>query len=165
MFTASDERLYALDGRPMALWEELGYGAPTLIGFARLCSEALAANRQVPLAELVTEARAILYAARQRGAIEIKGVNNAFDSSERLLAVCVELDADRQLVLRRRQDPEVTIRFLDGFRQLCTSGLVMHHLFRDFSLTRAGFELARSIPRQDVGVLDLFMEEQTLGEV
>ena len=95
------------------------------------------------------EARAILYLARRRGAIEIKGVNHAFESSERFLAVCVELDLDRTFILKRRDDPELTVRFLDGFRQLCASGLVMHHLFRDFSLTRRGFEVARSIRRED----------------
>ena len=164
MFTATNDKTYSLDGRELVLWEELGLGAPTVIGFARLCSQALTANRQAPAEELATESRAILYAARHRGAIEVKGVNHAFDSSERLLAICVELDADRQLVFRRRHAPEFTIRFLDGFRQLCASGLVMHHLFREFSLTRAGFELARTIPRHEVQIVDLLAEEQLLGD-
>jgi hypothetical protein len=164
MFTATNEKTYTLDGRQPVLWDELGFGAPTLIAFARLCSEALAAPRPLAEESLGVEARIILYAARRRGALEIKGVNNAFDSSERLLAVCVEVDADRQVVFRRRDDPELTIRFLDGFRQLCVSGLVMHHLFREFSLTRAGFELARTIPRQDVAILEEFAGEQLLGD-
>jgi hypothetical protein len=164
MFTGSNQKTYALDGRQMILWEELGSGAPTLIAFARLCSDALAANRQSPTEELLAEARAILYAARLRGAIEVKGVNDAFDSSERFLAVCVELDAERQLVCRRRDEPELTMRFLDAFRQLCASGLVMHHLFRDFSLTRAGFDLARTIAREEVRILERLAEEQVLGD-
>jgi hypothetical protein len=165
MFEATNQRIYSLDGRQLVLWEELGAGAPTLIGFARLCSDALAANRVGPTEDLLVEARAILYAARRRGAIEIKAVNDAFDSSERFLAICVELDADRQLICRRRDDPELTMRFLDGFRQLCASGLVMHHLFREFSLTRCGFELARVIPRHEVPILQLLADEQVLGEI
>ena len=156
---------YSRDSQQMVLWQELGTGAPTLMGFARLCSEALAANRQAAADELSEEARAILYAARRRGAIEIKGTDTAFDSSERLLAVCIELEADRQLILRRAGQPELTMRFLDGFRQLCASGLIMHHLFREFSLTRAGFELARTIARDQVRILDALAEGSILDEI
>ncbi len=160
----SNVQHYTQEGRNLVLWEELGAGAPTLIAFAQLCSQALAANRTEPAERLSDEARAILYAARHRGSIEIKGVNHAFESSERFLTVCVELDLERQLILKRHDDPELTIRFLDGFRQLCASGLVMHHIYRDFSLTRSGFELARTIPREQVPLLDLLAEEQVLGE-
>ena len=164
MFTATNDKLYALDGRPMILWEELGIGAPTLIAFARLCSDALAANYPEPPLPLSEEARAILYLARRRGAMEIKGINHAFDSSERFLAVCVEVDLERTFILKRRDDPELTVRFLDGFRQLCASGLVMHHLLRDFSLTLRGFEVARSIRQEDVPVLGALAEEQLIDE-
>ena len=68
-------------------------------------------------------------------------MNDAFSAPARFLAVRVELDEEQWLVFRSREDPAVTIRFLDGFRELCAAGLVMHHLYRDFSLTRAGFEL------------------------
>jgi hypothetical protein len=155
---------YSEDGRQMVLWQELGEGAPTLIAFARLCSDALAANYPEPSLPLTEEARAILYLARRRGAMEIKGVNQAFDSSERFLAVCVEIDLEHTFILKRRDDPELTIRFLDGFRQLCVSGLVMHHLLRDFSLTLRGFEIARSIRREDVPVLVALAEEQLIDE-
>ena len=155
---------YSEDGRQMVLWQELGEGAPTLIAFARLCSDALAANYPEPTLPLSEEARAILYLARRRGAMEIKAVNQAFDSSERFLAVCVEVDLDRLFILKRRGEPELTIRFLDGFRQLCVSGLVMHHLLRDFSLTRRGFEVARTIRREDVAALVPLAEEQLIDE-
>jgi hypothetical protein len=154
---------YTEDGRPMVLWEELGEGAPTLIAFARLCSDALARNQRAPAGTLSEEARAIMYVARHRGAIEIKGTNHAFDSSERFLSVCVELDAERQFFMKRRDDPELTVRFLDGFRELCASGLVVHHLFREFSLSRAGFELARAISPEDVPVLESLAEEHGIG--
>jgi hypothetical protein len=150
---------YTEDGRRMAVWEELGEGAPTLIALASLCAESLARNQCEPSEPLSEEARAILYTARRRGAIEIKGTNHAFDSSERFLSVCVELDAERQFFMKRRDDPELTIRFLDGFRQLCASGLVVHHLFREFSLSRSGFELAKSIRAEDVPVLEILAEE------
>lgn len=157
-------RNYSQDGSQMALWEELGAGVPTLMAFARLCGEALAANRQDPVEELSEEAKAILYTARTRGSIEIKGTDTAVDSSERLLAICVEVEPDQQFVFRRRGDPKLTVRFLDGFRQLCASGLVMHHLFREFSLTHSGFELAKTIQRGDIGVLDILADEQEFSD-
>lgn len=153
------------DGRQMVLWDELGAGVPTIIAYARLCSESLACGRIGEVDALSHEALAILYAARRRGAIEVKGVNSAFDSSERFLAVCVELDSERQLILKRRDDPELTIRFLDGFRQLCADGLVMHHIYHDFSLTSAGFNVGRSINAETVPVLKTLAEEQVLGEI
>ncbi len=64
----------------------------------------------------------------------------------------------------RREEPERTIRILDAFRQLCVSGLVMHHLFREFSLTRAGFELARTISRQEVQILERLAADHVLGD-
>jgi len=155
---------FSEDGRQMVLWQELGEGAPTVLAFARLCSDALVANRSVPPESLDQEARAILYLARHRGTLEVKSVNHAFESSERFLTVCVELDLERTFILKRRDDPELTIRFLDGFRQLCAAGLVMHHLFRDFSLTRLGFEVARGIRREEVPILIPLAEEQLLGD-
>jgi hypothetical protein len=184
---------FSEDGRQMVLWQELGEGAPTVVAFARLCSEAIVtshsqrstprpgdAKRENPespvfpadpaetpgdlLESLDEEARAILYLARHRGTIEVKAVNHAFESSERFLTVCVELDMERTFILKRRDDPELTVRFLDGFRQLCVSGLVMHHIFRDFSLTRRGFELARTVPREQVSILLPLAEEQVIGD-
>ncbi|MCA9223281.1 MAG: hypothetical protein KDA71_23355 [Planctomycetales bacterium] len=130
-------------------WQELGEGAPTLIALAHLC--AVAMTREKPLdIELSPEARAILVAARDRGVIEVKGMNQAFEAPERFLAVQIELDEQRMLTFRNREFPEITIRFFNGFRQLCQTGLVMHHLYRDFSLTQAGYELARTIDREEV---------------
>jgi hypothetical protein len=119
---------------------------------------------KTPLESLDEEARAILYLARHRGTIEVKAVNHAFESSERFLTVCVELDLERTFILKRRDDPELTVRFLDGFRQLCIAGLVMHHIFRDFSLTRRGFEVARTIQRDQVPILRTLAEEQVIGD-
>ncbi len=138
-------------------WEELGVGAPTLMALAMLCGKALAG--EAASGELSLEARAILHAARQRGLVEIKGANTAFESPERLLAVHVELEPERGIAFRSRANPEFTVRCLDGFRQLCAAGLVMHHLYREFSLTMRGFETARSVPAELVQeILDQTMD-------
>jgi len=130
-------------------WEDMGVGAPTIIGFARLCSNVLARGNVSP-DDLSVEARALLFAARDRGVIEIKASNNAFDAIDRFLAVYVEVDPDAGLVFKRKVDPARTIRFLDAFRELCGAGLVFHHLYREFSLTSDGFQAAASIERKDV---------------
>jgi hypothetical protein len=96
------------------------------------------------------EAKAILVAARDRGVIEVRGVNTAFDPAARLLAVYVEIDTAQTIAFRDPENPQITVAFLEGFRQLCALGLVMHHLHRDFSLSSRGFQLARSISKQDV---------------
>ncbi len=134
-------------------WEALGAGAPVLVALAQLCSQAMVdgpAVNHVAVEQLMPEAKAILVAARDRGVIEVRGVNTAFDPAARLLAVYVELDQAQTIAFRDPENPQVTVAFLEGFRQLCALGLVMHHLHRDFSLSSRGFQLARSISKQDV---------------
>jgi hypothetical protein len=53
-------------------------------------------------------------------------------------------------MFRSRTEPEITVRFLDGFRQLCNAGLVMHQVGGEFSLTSRGFELAKGIHSAEV---------------
>ncbi len=134
-------------------WEALGAGAPVLVALAQLCSQAMVArsSTKAPSAEgLLPEAKAILVAAGRRGVIEVRGVNTAFDPAARLLAVYVELDEGQTIAFRDPERPETTVLFLEGFRQLCELGLVMHHLHRDFSLSALGFEVARSISQDEV---------------
>lgn len=133
-------------------WEALGNGAPLLVALAQLCSDRWVhgANRSIPPAALSGEARAILFAARDRGIIEIKAVNSAFDAAARLLAVYVELDDEHTIAFRDSKRPEITVRFLDGFRELCEHGLIMHHIYRDFSLAPAALVYAKSIERESV---------------
>jgi hypothetical protein len=124
-------------------WEELGVGAPTVSALALLASQALA--RAAPSEEgpeLIPEARAILVASLPRGLLEIKAVNTAFETPERLLAVYVETEPENWRVFRDRRDPRYTIHCLEGFRRLCAAGLVIHHLYREFSLSSQGFLLA-----------------------
>lgn len=151
-------KLNPIDNYLHGSWEALGEGAPLLVALAQLCSERWALRKglaevndaQKTLLALSPEARAILYSARERGIIEIRAVNSAFDAAARLLAVYVELSDERTVAFRDSKQPEVTVRFMDGFRQLCDAGLVMHHIFRDFSLAPQGLEVARVVQRQDV---------------
>jgi len=135
-------RFFSQAGAGSGELEELLSGVPTIGAFARLCANVLAQPRSdtaSPTVELSGEAEAILWAARERGILEIKGINQEVESAKRLLAIYVEVDSDCFLVFRNRQDPQVTLRFLDGFRELCEAGFMMHHLGTEFSLTRSGF--------------------------
>ena len=96
------------------------------------------------------ESLAILFAARDRGVIEVRGVRTAFEAPGRMLAIYVEEDEDRTIAFRSQAKPEVTVRFFEGFCELCRAGLILHHLHRDFSLSQAGFQRARRINREDV---------------
>ena len=133
-------------------WQDLDQGAPTIIGFANLCSLAIAQATDaeaISADELTDEAKTILVAAATRGTIDIRANRDSFDSAERFLAVCVEYELDRRLLFLDKEDPEQTVRFLEGFGQLCRNGLIIHHLQRDFSLSATGFKLARTLNRDD----------------
>ena len=140
-------------------WEALGNGAPVLVALAQLCSERWVRQpagdsdsslQDAVLDRLIPEAKAILFAAHKRGTIEIRAVNSAFDAAARLLAVYVELDDERVIAFRDPNDPATTVQFLDGFRNLCDCGLVIHHIYRDFSLSASGLKLASQISQQEV---------------
>lgn len=138
-------------------WEQMGFGAPMIMALAQLCGRALVLERQ-DAEGLSVEAKAILYAARHRGVIEVKGSKDAFEAPERFLTVYVELDQERRLRFRTA-DPRVNVRFFDGFRELCARGLVMHQLLHEFSLTRFGFEVAERIDEAEVRqILELAVE-------
>ncbi|GIW57027.1 MAG: hypothetical protein KatS3mg110_3092 [Pirellulaceae bacterium] len=143
------------DHRPAdATSEPLASGMITIWALAQLAARALA-GLVPPPEELSCEAKAILFAARQRGMLEIKGSNAAFERSERLLAVHVEQDEELAICFRSRRNPRFTIRCLEGFRQLCAAGLVMHHFSSEFSLTEAGFREAARVGQEEVqAILD-----------
>ena len=146
-------KLQPLDNYLSGSWDALGAGAPVLVALSQLCSNAMVdldAASPVDVEQLSPEAKAILVASRERGVIEVKAVNVAFEAPSRMLAVYVELDEVQTIAFRDRNEPEVTVRFLEGFRVLCEKGLVMHHIHRDFSLTSRGFELARTFSKQEV---------------
>ena len=129
-------------------WSDLGHGAPTILGYANLCSRAMGAASG-DVADLAPEALAILAVAATRGTIDIRASREPFDSAERFLAVCVEHELDQRLLFLQKSDPKQTIRFLEGFRQLCAAGFMIHHLQRDFSLSVAGFEAAEKLKKSD----------------
>ena len=136
-------------------WEDLGFGAPTIIGFAELCRQRITSplnhgNAEFDLSrELSWEAKTILAASANRGTIDIRANKDSFNSAERFLAVCVESDLEKRLLFLQKENPEQTVKFLEGFRQLCQHGLVIHHLQRDFSLSASGFQLAQSLNPDD----------------
>ncbi len=140
------------------LAKQLSGGIPTIAGFAMLCGRFIAGQVQPPK-EISDEAKAILAVAAERGMLEIRVSREAFDSLERLTAVCVEVDEDRRLLFKQKSNPKQTLRFLEGFRELCQSGCVMHHSHVDFSLTVAGFELAESLDRNEFQSLIDFAQE------
>ncbi len=143
------KRFISEGGSDGGAWEDLKAGAPTILGFAHICAAALSVA-DAPPAELSDEAKAILYTARQRGVVELKTVENAFDAVERFLAVYVECEEGRTTMFRDKRDPARTMKFLEGFRQLCAAGLMIHHLLREFSLTHRGFEVAAAIDPQQI---------------
>lgn len=145
-------KLQPVDSYLSGSWEALGAGAPVLVALSQLSSQAMAdCGSLMPASEeLLPEAKAILYAAKNRGMIELKAQNAAFEAPSRMIAVYVEIDETQTIAFRDPLKPETTVQFLEGFRQLCSKGLVMHHIYRDFSLTSKGFELARQLVKEEV---------------
>ena len=119
------------------LWKDLIHSVPTLAALAQLASDRLVISAPADY-ELSPEARTILSITRNRGVIELKSNNTEFESSQRMLAVYVERTAESHVMFRSRTEPEITVRFLEGFRQLCDAGLVMHQVGGEFSLTTRG---------------------------
>jgi len=109
-----------------------------------LCSKAMLEGPR-PAAALSKEAEAILWSAQQRGVLELKGGYTAYSGAARLLAVCIEQQDESTLEFRSTTNVEITTRYIEGFRQLCQHGLILHHLFRDFSLSQYGFERAKTV--------------------
>jgi hypothetical protein len=140
------------------MWQQLSDGVPTVAGFAGLCSRFIAGLVQPP-ARLSPEANAILCASADRGVIEIRVSKDSFDSLDRFIAVCVEQSEEERLLFKQKSNPKQTLRFLEGFRELCQAGLVMHHAQKDFSLTVAGFEAAEALDRTDFADLLGFAED------
>lgn len=134
-------------------WEALGQGAPTLVALAQLCSDCWVLRsgqlRTIYKCNLALKL-APFYLPPNIAASSSCAVNSAFDAAARLLAVYVELSDERTIAFRDAKNPEVTVRFMEGFRELCQSGLIMHHIFQDFSLTPQGIEVAKSIAASEV---------------
>lgn len=136
-----------------ASWRDLGRGGPTIRALAELAGlrwTGIAPPAPDRWESLSRPAQTLLAVARQHGVIELKATNVAFDSTERLLTVHVHLSDQRQMRFRKVGDARWTMRFLEGFRELCAAGLVVHQLYQEFCLTARGFEWADQIDRNDV---------------
>jgi hypothetical protein len=144
----NDELLPAAANDPQctATWEQLGQGVPTLAGLASVASRAVATGGD-KTNRLSPEARCLLFAAKDRGILEVKGSNRAFESPARMLAVHVEADADRTLIFPSRENPAITIRVLRLTRPLrCRAGDAphLHRVFADPRGVRPGKVSPRS---------------------
>lgn len=151
-------RNYSGDSGGPAAWQELETGVATISAFAELCRRAMIAPPEnVDSDELSDEAKAILVCGGQRGVIDIRASKDDFDSVERFLAVCVETEPDSRMLFLQRNDPVKTVAFLDGFGELCRLGLVLHHLGRDFSFSKTGYDLSKRLVEngesETIGVL------------
>jgi len=138
------ERFLGNDRRRSLDWDSLSHGAPTIIGLAHLAADAMA-SPCAALESLSSEARCILFLARECGIIDLRGSNDAFERTDRLLMVHVQQKDGRVVVLKTAGNVRGTVRFLEGLRQLCAAGLVVHHLQSEFSLSSLGFDLAQSL--------------------
>lgn len=126
-----------------SLIQEMSEGLPTISSFARLCGHALAGEIQG--VNPSQEALALVAASGGQGTFDIRGDKDGFESAERFLAICVEIGPSRRLLFRDKSDPRRTMLYLEGFRQLCQSGFIVHHMMKDFSLSKTGYELADTL--------------------
>ena len=133
--------------QPGTLAQEMTEGLPTIAAFARLCGHALAGEIQGVTPS--QEALALVAASSGNGTFEIRGEKDGFESAERFLAVCVEVGPGKRLLFRDKSNPRQTMLYLEGFRQLCKSGFIMHHLMKDFSLSKSGYDLAETLDTKE----------------
>ena len=128
-------------------WQELEAGAATISAFAELCRRSIIAPPETAIDSdsLSDEAKSILVCGGQRGVVDVRASKDDYDSVERFLAVCVKVEPDSRVLFLDREDPVQTVAFLEGFEELCRCGLVVHHLGRDFSFSKTGYELAKQL--------------------
>ena len=152
---------YFGDNPSQSMWDDLGAGAPTIMALAKVCGERLGRPPSQNL-ELSLEAICLLHLARERGAFELKATDKAFDAVDRFLIVHVEISDDETLAMKIRGDAEATSRMFAGFCELCACGLVMHHIYGDFSLTKQGFEESQQVDHPRLSeLLDRFSSKAT----
>lgn len=148
-FTVSIPPFFASAAGQASIWKELTFSVPTLAALAELAAMRLV-NCPTEDYELSSEALAILSVTRERGIIELKSNNTEFESSQRMLAVYAEKTTDTHVMFRSREEPEITVRFLEGFRELCDAGMVIHQVAGEFSLTVRGFDKAKTVNAHNV---------------
>jgi len=145
---------------PSTLIKVVGEGYPTIAALAMLCANAITDPPTGDAQEkLSDEAKTLLVTAQQRGTFEIRATKVSFDSTERFLAICVETEPEVFLMFRRKAQPRQTIKFFEGFAELCRCGLMIHHLQKDFSLSTKGYQLADTLTASDFEELAAFAIE------
>lgn len=130
-------------------WNDLGESVPVIAALANLAARSWADSSPAPAGQLSREAQSLLAAAATRGVFELRTLPTEFDSSDRLLAVSLELPGQKRLVFKQSGNPQQTLRFLEAFKELCQQGLVIHQLQKEFSLTARGFEAAAGLSPED----------------
>ena len=143
------------------LIEQLNKGAPTLWKIAMLCAAKAAQNWSAnkdeegtlpdSLAHFSIESSVILHLARRRGSLDVKIDKNAFESSDRILTVHVEVDDNIWQPCRVSRNIRKNVAFLESFISLCHNGAVLHHVSSEFTLTSHGFALADLVDAKTVG--------------
>lgn len=133
------------DARPVFHWEDLQQSAPTVMAIAQVCSMAIVQPEPVPPDELTDEARTLLYVGRERGVYELKGDWEAFDASQRLLSVSVEVAEQVHWLFKQPGQIEKTMQFLSGFIEICRCGWMTHQWQREFVLSAEGFAVAGQV--------------------
>lgn len=152
--------LGSTDPEPSTLIKVVGEGYPTIAAMAMLCANAISdPPAEACIEDLSAEAQTLLVTAKHRGTFEIRATKVSFDSTERFLAICVETEPDVFLMFRQKAQPRQTVRFLEGFAELCRYGLMIHHLQKDFSLSTRGYQWADSIDENDIKQLAAFAIE------
>ena len=152
--------LGSTDPEPSTLIKVVGEGYPTIAALAMLCANAISdPPEDVDVDQLSAEAKTLLVTAQQRGTFEIRATKVSFDSTERFLAICVETEPEMFLMFRRKAQPRQTVKFFEGFAELCRHGLMIHHLQKDFSLSSKGYQLAESLKASDFEELAAFAIE------
>ena len=127
----------------------LDTGVPTISAYAELCRRAIISPPEATDPEqLSLESQAILVCGAQRGVVDVRSFKDDYDSVQRFLAVCVEVEPDSHRLFLQKDDPVQTVAFLEGFAQLCRCGLIVHHLGRDFSFSSSGYALAKQLTDQ-----------------
>lgn len=142
-------RYTTAEALPIPGWNDLGESTPVIAALAALSARGWIESAPDQFPPLSREAKALLAAARDRGVFELRTLPAEFDSSDRLLAVSVEIPGQRRLVFKQSGNPRQTLRYLDAFRELCRQGLVIHQLQKEFSLSARGFDAAANLATED----------------
>ena len=143
-----------------SLLEQLNQGIPSIWQMAKMCTaaqnqgigagEAESSHSCANTSDLSTECQTILWLARNRGSFDIKFDRNAFESSDRVLTVHVEVGENSWQPCRVARNIRKNIAFLEAFMSLCRLGLVLHHVNTEFTLSGRGFECADSIAEDEI---------------